>query len=230
MKFHLLMHIDGGNRGCEAITKATAILLKEHASNIFAYSRNITLDTFLGTSISCTIINIKRGFLYKVIRKLLLLSIKSSKMRMYIAHHSFVKNMKKIHSDEVYLSSGGDMMCYGDNEAIFTNNFLHKRGIKTILWGCSMGKENATPAKIDTLMKYSAVYARESLSYEFFKSLNLKNVILLPDPAFILQPQSCEVPSVFNNNQVVGINVSNYILKNDSLESDKGKQVLQLVE
>lgn len=230
MKFHLLMHIDGGNRGCEAITKATAILLKEHASNIFAYSRNITLDTFLGTSISCTIINIKRGFLYKVIRKLLLLSIKSSKMRMYITHHSFVTHMKKIHSDEVYLSSGGDMMCYGDNEAIFTNNFLHKRGIKTILWGCSMGKENATPAKIDTLMKYSAVYARESLSYEFFKSLNLKNVILLPDPAFILQPQSCEVPSVFNNNQVVGINVSNYILKNDSLESDKGKQVLQLVE
>lgn len=33
-------------------------------------------------------------------------------------------------------------MCYDDNEVVYTNNYLHKKGIKTILWGCSIGKNN----------------------------------------------------------------------------------------
>lgn len=231
MKIHLLMHADGGNRGCEAITKATSILLKGSPSNVYAYSRNVALDSFLGIGEYCRLINVKTiGFLYRLIRKILITIVKNHNFQLLLTYFPLLSYMKKIQSEDVFLSSGGDMMCYGDNEAVFTNNYLHKKGIKTVLWGCSMGKENASPAKIDTLKKFSTIYARESLSYDFFKSLNLKKVLLLPDPAFILQPKSCELPSAFNNNDVVGINVSNYILKNDSLNSDKGSQVLQLID
>lgn len=229
MKFHLLMHIDGGNRGCEAITESTAILLKEPAEKIIAYTRNGKLDSFLGLNKYCTLISAKVGILYKIVRKILLLIVKKQKLRNQIAYHSFLPHMKKIKPDDIFLSTGGDMMCYVDNEVIFTNNYLHDKGVKTILWGCSMGLENATPAKMDTLKKFSAIYARESLSFDFFCRMNLKNVFLLPDPAFVLKPRPCNIPSVFNENYVVGINLSNYILKDNSLESNKAKQVLELI-
>jgi polysaccharide pyruvyl transferase WcaK-like protein len=229
MKIHLLMHLDGGNRGCEAITKSTAILLNEPAANIVAYTTNEKLDTFLGLKKYCTLISAKIVFFYRVIRKILLLVVKEQSLRMQIAYHSFLRYMKTIQPGEIYLSTGGDMMCYGDNETVYSNNYLCKKGVKTILWGCSMGKENLSPVKLGTLKKFSAIYARESLSYGFFKDLGLNNVFLLPDPAFILKPQPCDLPSMFKDGDVVGINLSNYILKDNTLESNKAKQVLELI-
>lgn len=230
MKIHLLMHLDGGNRGCEAITKATAILLKEPTSNIVAYTKNKDLDTFLGIGKFCSLIQMRLTFIQKVCRKIRSYFAKSNEdhKQLFFDYH-YLPYMKKVKRHDLYLSTGGDMMCYVDNEVIYSNNYLHKKGIKTILWGCSMGKENVTPAKLDTLKKFSAIYAREPLSYSFFKDIGLKNVFLLPDPAFILEPQTCDLPSIFNEGDVVGINVSNFILKNDSLDSDKARQVLQLI-
>lgn len=230
MKIHLLMHLDGGNRGCEAITKGTAILLKEPSANIVAYSRNTILDSFLGIAKCCTLKKMGMNFLKKVIRKILCRILKNVETRknLFFRFH-YLPHMKKLTHDDVFLSTGGDMMCYVDNEVIYTNNYLHKKGVKTILWGCSMGKENATPAKMDTLKKFSAIYARESLSYSFFKELGLNNVILLPDPAFVLNPQSCELPTTFMDNDVVGINLSNFVLKGESLKNEKAEQVLELI-
>lgn len=231
MKYHLLMHLDGGNRGCEAISKGTAFLLKEPSSNIFAYSKKTALDSFLGINKYCTLVQMSISFLQKVCRKIWNRFAKSDEARKRIYfHYQYLPYLRKIKKDDIYLSTGGDMMCYVDNEVIYTNNYLNKKGVKTILWGCSMGRENLTPAKLDTLKNFSAVYARESLSFDFFKSLNLNNIVMLPDPAFVLEPQSCELPSVFAKNAVIGINVSNYILKDDSLDTDKGKQILQLVD
>lgn len=225
------MHLDGGNRGCEAISKGTAFLLKEPSSNIFAYSKKTALDSFLGINKYCTLVQMSISFLQKVCRKIWNRFAKSDEARKRIYfHYQYLPYLRKIKKDDIYLSTGGDMMCYVDNEVIYTNNYLNKKGVKTILWGCSMGRENLTPAKLDTLKNFSAVYARESLSFDFFKSLNLNNIVMLPDPAFVLEPQSCELPSVFAKNAVIGINVSNYILKDDSLDTDKGKQILQLVD
>ena len=117
------------------------------------------------------------------------------------------------------VSTGGDMMCYGNNYVITTNNYVHAKGIKSILWGCSMGPENLTPEKEKTLHNFSLIYARESLSYDFFKSLGLKNVCLFPDPAFILEPEICELPDCFSKGDVIGINISNYVLGDFSLDT-----------
>ena len=231
MRIHLLMHLDGGNRGCEAITKATAILLKEPVANICAYTRNALLDKCLGINKYCVLKQTGITFIKKVLRKIRYHFAKNAEVRKKNDYrYRYLPYMKNIIRIEVFLSTGVDMMCYVDNEVIYTNNYLNKKGVKTILWGCSMGRENLTPAKLDTLKNFSAVYARESLSFDFFKSLNLNNIVMLPDPAFVLEPQSCELPSVFAKNAVIGINVSNYILKDDSLDTDKGKQILQLVD
>ena len=230
MKIHLLMHLDGGNRGCEAITKSTAILLNGPSSNIYAYTQNKVLDTVLCLNSFCTLIQLKTPFWKRLVRRALICLTKDPETCKKIYYRfKYLPYMKKIKSNDIYLSTGGDMMCYVDNEAIYTNNYLHENGVKTILWGCSMGPENASPAKLETLKNFSAIYARESLSYKFFKDLGLKNVFLLPDPAFILGPQSFDLPSGFKDSEVIGVNLSNYVLKNDSLESDKAKQVLELL-
>ena len=93
-----------------------------------------------------------------------------------------------------------------------------------------MGPENLTPEKEETLHNFTLVYARESLSYDFFKSLGLKNVCLFPDPAFILEPEKCELPECFTKGDVIGINISNYVLGDFSLETPFGKEVVRMLD
>ena len=122
------------------------------------------------------------------------------------------------------------MMCYGDNEVIYTNNYAQKRGIKTVLWGCSMGEKNFTQRKQKILQKFDMIYARESLSYDFFKSMGLKNVVCLPDPAFVLEPEKTELPECFSKSDVIGLNLSNFIVGADSLDTAFGKEVIKFLD
>lgn len=61
MKYYLPIHLDGGNRGCEAITKATSLLLAKE--NIYALSRDVNLDKFLGIDKYCTLHADKKSLL-----------------------------------------------------------------------------------------------------------------------------------------------------------------------
>jgi polysaccharide pyruvyl transferase WcaK-like protein len=62
-----------------------------------------------------------------------------------------------------------------------------------------MGPENMTPEKLDTLHRFSLIYTRESLTYDYFQSLGLPNLCLLPDPAFILPAEHCELPACLSD-------------------------------
>lgn len=230
MKYYFPIHLDGGNRGCEAIAKGSAMLTGEPKDNLFGYCRDIQLDTSLGVDRYLTLIPCRREsmFIDKVLGALnkLLHTRKTAELRQLYPYHSF---LRIIEPDGIVISGGGDMLCYDNNEVIYTNNWLHQRGIKTILWGCSMGPENQTPEKLETLRNFSLIYARESLTYEYFKSLNLPNVCLFPDPAFILQPEECTLPMCFSNGEVIGMNISNYVMGGITLKSKFGAEVLNLI-
>lgn len=122
------------------------------------------------------------------------------------------------------------MMCYGDNEVIYTNDYAKKHGVKTVLWGCSMGKENLTSRKQETLKKFDLVYARETLSYDFFNSLGLNNVVCYPDPAFALEPEKTNLPPCFDKGNVIGINLSNYTVGAFDLNTPFGEEVRKLLD
>jgi len=228
MKYYFPVHIDGDNRGCEAIAKGTSILLNEKKENLHGLCRNIPLDKRLGVDQYVTLESFKKApFLTRVYNSVIYrLHIPLSPI-VFSPHLEFVKEMPK---DGVMVSTGGDMMCYGNNYVITTNNYAHANGIKSILWGCSMGSENLTPEKEETLHNFSLIYARESLSYDFFKSLGLKNVCLFPDPAFILEPEVCELPECFAKGDVIGINISNFVLGDFSLETPFGKEVIKILD
>lgn len=231
MKVFLPIHLDGGNRGCEAITKATAFLLGFPAGQIEVLSRNMTLDKRLGLAICATLLPIPSAtFCWRVRRKFLhLLCGNVKKTQDFTYKHLYASFLERMATGDVMLSTGGDMMCYDNNEVIYTNEYLHDKGIRTILWGCSIGKENLTPEKLETLEHFSLIYARESLTAEMLQGLGLKNVMLCPDPAFILEPEMCSLPDAFQKD-VVGLNLSNYVLGKEGLNTPFGKEIVKLVK
>ena len=228
MKYYFPVHIDGDNRGCEAIAKGTAILLNEKKENLHGLCRNIPVDTKLGVDKYVTLERYSTPpFLTRAYNSLLYHLHLPLKRIPYSSQMEFVKRIPK---EGVLVSTGGDMMCYGNNYVITTNNYAHANGIKSILWGCSMGPENLTPEKEETLHNFSLIYARESLSYDFFKSLGLNSVCLFPDPAFVLEPEKCALPECFAKGDVLGINISNYVLGDFSLETPFGKEVVKMFD
>lgn len=227
MKYYFPIHLDGGNRGCEAIAKGTAMLLGTDVKDNIGLCRDVPLDTRLGVNKFVTLQEANNlSFLQKVERSLEVHLTKDiSKQGNVMQKYDYINFFKQIKEGDVMISTGGDMMCYGNNQVIYTNNTLHERGIKTILWGCSMGPENLTPEKEETLHNFSLIYARESLSFDFFRKIGLKNVCLLPDPAFVLKPEECALPTCFGTSDVIGINLSNYVLGDFSLDTPFGKEI-----
>ena len=230
MKYYFPIHLDGGNRGCEAIARGSAILLDEPASNLIGDCRDIELDTHLGLAEKLTLVPCRRESW--LIDRLLALASKAiptdvtlAKRQLY-PYRSFLRMITK---DDTVLFTGGDMLCYDNYDIIFTNNWLHERGVRTILWGCSMGPENQTKRKLETLFNFSLIYTRESLTYDYFQSLGLKNLCLMPDPAFVLQPQPFELPSYFKENDLVGLNISKYVTGGMTMNSRFGKELINLI-
>lgn len=232
MKYYFPLHFDAGNRGCQGISEGTARILGVPAEQLIGYCSNTELDKRMGIDKSITLVSIRDvSFINKIkkqIEKLNPFRFKSLDLNFKYQYKWIIDQISK---DDIMISTGGDMMCYGNNMVITTNNVLHQRGVKTILWGCSMGKENETPEKVETLKNFSLIYARESLSYEYFKSLGLNNVVCLPDPAFVLQPVETELPPIFaEKRKVVGINISPFVLKNNDINSPFGREVKALLD
>ena len=232
MKYYLPIHLDGGNRGCEAITKATALILKSSKRDIIAYTKDIHLDLSLNIDKYVTLQECPSfSFFFKLKRKIgnffLIDPFKKKKIVYKFVYDNF---MKQIQTCDIMLSTGGDMLCYGDNEVIYTNEYLYNRQIKTILWGCSIGEQNLNLNKISTLKHFALVYARESLTKKMLEEQGLKNVYLFPDPAFILKPEICNLPICFTEGDVIGLNLSNYVVGGDSLNTNFGKSLVVFLD
>ena len=121
------------------------------------------------------------------------------------------------------------MFCYGENlDTIRLIDFLYEKSMRTVLWGCSIGEENLTDRKIEVLNKFSAITVRESLSESVLKEkVGLKNVFRFPDPAFVLNPEKCELPEVMKK-MVVGINLSNFVGANVGFDTIVGRNLVEL--
>lgn len=227
MKILLPLHYDGNNRGCEAITKATSILWGIPQKKMFAYSNNVELDSFLRINDYVTLVRAsvpsKLFLFYKKIRGLFVSTELGKKNILY--KYKYKCFLDTIENGDIVLSTGGDMFCYDDNEVIYTNEYSKRRGAKTILWGCSIGEKNLTAAKIKVLKSFDFVYARENLTKEVLHKIGLTNIRVFPDPAFILKPEVVDLPKIFNESKVIGLNLSNYVLGGYDLSTPFGKAI-----
>ena len=235
MRYFFPIHLNGNNRGCEGIAKGTAQILAVSKEHMLGLCTNVDLDKRLHIDDFVTLQKQRKmGLLFRAFFKIYSLLLSCFKVDSFIIKqplykYSYNPFLKQMREGDVLVSTGGDMMCYHDNEVIFTNNQAKKLGVKTILWGCSMGKENLTERKLETLKKFDLVYARESLSFDFFKSLGLKNVVCNPDPAFVLKKEEIDAPDCFQKGKVIGINLSNYTVGAFSLNTPFGNEVRELL-
>ena len=235
MKCYFPTHIDGGNRGCEGIAKGTAQLLSLPKTQLVGLCSDVPLDTRLHVDDFVTLqAKRKPNLIMKALIKMLVSIFSffnvdrytSTSLLYRFSYSPFIKQMKK---GDVMISTGGDMLCYHDNEVVYTAKQAKKKGVKTVLWGCSMGPENLTERKLETLKSFDLIYARESMSFDFFKSLGLNNVVCYPDPAFVLEKEKVDVPVCFSKGKVIGVNLSNYTVGSFNLNTSFGNEVRLLL-
>lgn len=232
MKYYFPIHLNGDNRGCEAIAKGTALILKENKKNLIGLCTNTELDHRLKVDDYITLQPMcKKSVLFRAENKIYKSIIHDAwKRKSFIYHYEYTPFLNQMTKDDIMISTGGDMMCYDENQVIYTVDYLHKRGIHSILWGCSIGEKNLTPRKLQALKQFSHIYARETLTQEVLSNHNINNVSVFPDPAFVLEPTPCQLPKCFSRNEVIGINLSNYVMGGFDLNSAFAKEVDSLIK
>ncbi|MDM8154894.1 polysaccharide pyruvyl transferase family protein [Bacteroides gallinaceum] len=232
MKYYFPIHLNGDNRGCEAIAKGTALILKENKKNLIGLCTNTELDHRLKVDDYITLQPMcKKSILFRAENKIYKSIIHDAwKRKSFIYHYEYTPFLNQMTKDDIMISTGGDTMCYDENQVIYTVDYLHKRGIHSILWGCSIGEKNLTPRKLQALKQFSHIYARETLTQEVLANHNINNVSVFPDPAFVLEPTPCQLPKCFSRNEVIGINLSNYVMGGFDLNSAFAKEVDSLIK
>ena len=212
-RVHMFPHGGSGNHGCEAIVRTSMELLE--GNDVMLYSENPEQDLFYMKDINLIVMKPTwqarksspkywRASLSKVFGN------KESYDELYF--DPIISNCKQ---GDILLSIGGDNYCYGDNEFMYlVNRCVRKKGCKTVLWGCSIEPERLSEKMKDDLFKYDLIIARESISYDALRRIN-KNVILCPDPAFLLQKREERLPEGLVPQTYVGINVSPMIQSNE---------------
>jgi len=219
MKIYFPLHLNGGNRGCEAIAKGTAMILNEPKENLIGFCNNIALDNYLGISKYISLIDAPQKKTKLLLRKAhRLICPDHQKHLLFVYKQIYDPFLKTIPSDGIVFSTGGDIFCYGNNEAIYTSADCQKRSLRTVLWGCSIGEENLTPEKLKILKNFNLIYVRESLTEEILQNHGIRQTVCYPDPAFILSPEKVSLPEYFKTKEVIGINLSRFVIYPQSIK------------
>ena len=223
----LYYHGSSENHGCEAIIRSTNKILNTDIK-VFSmkpegdYKYNINDIMKVCEDKVEDITGIKRVFAsiyYKLTNKTLYYTA--------IRRKGLLEN---IESGDICLSVGGDNYCYVGQETLMDiNTLIRKKGAKTVLWGCSIEESMINDDLKKDLTGYSLIVARESLSYNFLKTIN-KNTVLLPDPAFQLDKVELPLPEKFIEGNTIGINVSPLIIGCENSNGITIKNYKKLIE
>lgn len=202
------------NHGCEAIVRSTVSILNEKSR---LYSLNADKDLKYGLD---TICDIKRDTVTVYPKKSLKWFISAAQTKISGKIDLAVKIQRKellknIISKEIFLSIGGDNYCYpGTDVLAAVNRNIKKKGAKLVLWGCSVEpKLLKNPEIVADLKEFDLITARESISYNALKTINI-NTVKVADPAFTLPKKLLSLPDNWLERNMVGINASPLILQN----------------
>lgn len=218
----LYYHGGSANHGCEAIVRSTYKILNEPLT---LFSTNIDEENKYGVD---QIVNVIEDVYEPVNRRSFEYLSCVFYHKMFHSDYRFIKYGHKkflntVSEGDIYLSIGGDNYCYvGTDKLGFYNRMLHEKGVKTVLWGCSIEPSVLTKNVIEDLKRYDLITVRESLSYEGLEQAGVHdNVLLCSDPAFQLEMASNRFLEEFDNEEIIGINVSplvadcgNMVMKN----------------
>lgn len=226
MKLVLYPHGGSGNHGCEAIVRST---YKITQADITLFSATPEEDKRVGLDAICNVQSDHRPisrFSPQYIKALFQTKICSDKTAYDRIHFSPILEAAK--TANYILSIGGDNYCYGVPRFIYLiNKEIRKKGGKTILWGCSVEPDSIKGEMLEDLQGYTYIITRESITYQAMVNKGLKQTILIPDPAFLLNRIDLPLPDKYIEGNTVGINVSPMII---GYESNQGMTLQNYME
>ena len=225
-------HGGSENHGCEAIVRTTAHLLRVPMTLFSSHpeqDRKYGVDALYDLQEDSDILyprGSREWFLAAVQTKL----TGKVDLTMRFRKKALLAGAEK---GDVFLSVGGDNYCYAGTDLIAaTNRNLRKKGVKTVLWGCSVEPELLTqPDVAKDIAGYDLITARETISYEALKKVN-PNTVLVADPAFTLERKDLPLPEGWMDGKMIGINASPLILqsgKDGQLVLDAYKKLIQRI-
>lgn len=217
MNLYLYAHAGSFNHGCEAIVRSTCSLFQN--KSILLQSSMPQEDILCTLNEVCSLMNNENlklhPFSLHFITAYMALKIRKDFIPLNIYHE--MNTLSLIPNGSVALSIGGDNYCYSNIEKFMKfQNYLKKRGIKTVLWGCSVEPDSLSAKKLcRDLSCYNLITARESITYEALKPVN-PNTVLAPDPAFTLPIAPGNYPDDLGKKPYIGINVSPLIQERET--------------
>lgn len=201
-------HAGSENHGCEAIVRSTINLFRY--KDFVLFSHEPSEDDSYSINKLCRLIRKNEVHINRLSLDFLKAYYALKIKRDYEPLNDLfgISALKIAGKKDLAFSIGGDNYCYtGVGRFMLYRQALENRGVKTVLWGCSV-----EPSLIDTKMRkdlsrYDLITARESITYEALRKIN-SNVILAPDPAFTLRKQAGNFPVGLGRKPYIGINVS----------------------
>lgn len=212
----LYMHGGSGNHGCEAIVNSTCHLVK---APLLVLSNSAAEDEKYSLKGLCGLLQERRIEEHRLAHVLYYGWRKLSGDRESYLRYRFGSAQSKGFSP-LYVSIGGDNYCYEPlvEELMLANRLLHKRGARTVLWGCSIEPALLEREDVRADMRlYDKIIARESLTAQALRAAGIeKNVSQYPDPAFCLEPEYLPLPEGFDPKNTVGINLSPMVIRQET--------------
>ena len=205
-------HTGSQNRGCEAIVRSTIKLFREAGLEKKPYlaTSNIKQDKDAGIDTLAEFITY--GTYSSKLQRLYCAAVRKLTGNPLVGQNIVQKNLwDSIDSDDLSIAIGGDTYCYnGPTVFIAHNKQMRNKGVPSVLWCCSVGKEHITSGVLEDLKRYTYIVAREAYTYEALVQSGIpeEKIIRCCDPAFMLDVKECELPAGFEKGNTVGINIS----------------------
>ncbi|MBL0210406.1 MAG: polysaccharide pyruvyl transferase family protein [Holophagaceae bacterium] len=216
----ILLYPHGGslNHGCEAIVRATAKILGGPPKSMTLFSMRPQEDLSVGLDRIVAVAD--HRYVEPLTRRQTLVASIHHKLtntdnRFYRFKHAAL--LKGITRDSIALSIGGDNYCYGDCSWLYAaNTLIHKRGARTVFWGCSVDPEDMDAAMVRDLNGFDLITPRESITCQGMLDKGVRaRIALHPDPAFQLDKVDLPLPPGFEIGNTIGLNISPLIQKNE---------------
>lgn len=211
-KILLYPHGGSGNHGCEAIVRSTMLLLRPEEGVLFSSACGEDIRYGLDRTVRVLpeqrpIRRCSAGYAGAWLRRHVL-GVPDAFDRL-----AFGGIAEEGRDACVALCSGGDNYCYGEPVHIYLQNGLLRRaGVPTVLWGCSLEREDMKGAMLEDLRAFDLIVARESLTCDALRECGCSRTVLYPDPAFALPVKEAALPEGWKEGNMAGINVSPLVI------------------
>ena len=230
MKYFLFNHEGSKNHGCEAIVRGSMNIIEnsDEKAEFVLSSNNPSDDEILN---NITVKAAKTRALTKVEKLIAAVDLKINNSETYALQKMYSPIVSDAEDCDVCLSVGGDTYCYGDNHGIqVLTRELKKRGKKTVLWGATIGAEDLSERKLESLRDFDAIFTREPITYELLKANGANdNIYLFSDPAFCMERVEVEPIDGFTRENTLGFNISPLVASGDPRKKEIAEDFLRFV-